>query len=58
MLASISSSVEELAAFVLARAGSQTLVVPAAHQHDRPVARLLEAADALYLDQAADMEAR
>ena len=57
MLASMSSSRQQLAALVLARRIAD-LGRAAAHQHDRPVARLLQPAQHHDLDQAADMEAR
>ena len=57
MLASISSSREQLAALVLAR-GIADLGRAAAHQHDRLVARLLQPAQQHDLDEVADVEAR
>ena len=57
MLASIASSVEQLARFVLAGRIAD-LGGAAAHQHDRLVPGLLQPAQQHDLDQAADMERR
>ena len=55
MLASIASVGEQLAALVLAR-GIADLGRPAAHQHDRLVPGLLQAAQQHDLHQVADVE--
>ena len=57
MFVSISSSVRIRAALVLAGRIAD-LGRPAAHQHDRPVAGLLEPPELHDLDQAADVKAR